>query len=522
MKIKRQKNINTIFIFLSYFFSVLFFFLISSCTNNAQINNISMDISLKDYINSFDECECFDEMAKYINIPYIRLLENFGSGSYIQISDSSNRDALEYFNNVNRIGYSEEITSYSFLIKDDGIDIDKTGYVWQVGLSKEGYEVIGDLCIGDTIESFAFKTGYYINDIQSPICSYSINYEQNISINFEFYEGRLVYLYLTKFDNKPYVSNNDPYINESYKELEDICNYYLKIGDYRYNIKNFEFDGSYYFERVDKICYAWKNINFELKDDVAYIIIEPDGEKKAYLEFKTNNFVPNLIWKNGKYAHIFEEYTGIWKTKIDDYMLNMKSIDKDGNFNADLYLPDDNGDIVKFSSIEGSFYPVDRRSVAEVLEADYQCLFTSHLDDSNSFNIIFSLYKNKRMIGVHSYNDYFTYFKEQLGFNIPGTQDELNDFESKTIKTYRTIPDIYEPEPEIKTPDPVYTETNTIRKADGTVVGFIDRYSNGDKVARKMDGTLAGRYYVSMDATYDGSGYLVAWGDVLTELLFEQ
>lgn len=60
---------------------------------------------------------------------------------------------------------------------------------------------------------------------------------------------------------------------------------------------------------------------------------------------------------------------------------------------------------------------------------------------------------------------------------------------------------------------------DTIKDWRGKVLGFIDTYSNGDKVIRDFNLRILGRYDKKLDVTKDFYGRVLAKGDQLPMLL---
>ena len=59
----------------------------------------------------------------------------------------------------------------------------------------------------------------------------------------------------------------------------------------------------------------------------------------------------------------------------------------------------------------------------------------------------------------------------------------------------------------------------TIRKWGGTIIGYIDVESNGDKTVRDFSGCILGYYRKSRNQTTDFSGRILYEGDMASALL---
>lgn len=60
----------------------------------------------------------------------------------------------------------------------------------------------------------------------------------------------------------------------------------------------------------------------------------------------------------------------------------------------------------------------------------------------------------------------------------------------------------------------------TIKDFSGKIIGFIDIDDAGNKVVRKFNLMIVGRYDAKLDVTRDFQGRVIARGDVSSSLLY--
>ena len=60
----------------------------------------------------------------------------------------------------------------------------------------------------------------------------------------------------------------------------------------------------------------------------------------------------------------------------------------------------------------------------------------------------------------------------------------------------------------------------TIKDFSGKIIGFIDVDDKGNKVVRKFNLMIVGRYDAKLDVTRDFQGRIIAQGDVCGSLLY--
>ncbi len=62
----------------------------------------------------------------------------------------------------------------------------------------------------------------------------------------------------------------------------------------------------------------------------------------------------------------------------------------------------------------------------------------------------------------------------------------------------------------------------TIRDSLGRIIGYIETDSLGNKTAKKFAGPFVGKYDASLDVTKDMYGRIVAKGDCVVALLWQE